>query len=303
MRRSIRRLKEGGRIRIVAPSSPFAPEHLEEGIARLERAGYRVVAEDVLRGQHAYLNGDDATRASVLQAALADRDADVVWLARGGYGLTRILDQLEIPDGELPTVIGFSDATALLALLHQRGIPCVHGPLATTLRHEPQASLDHTLALLGGANAEETLPGAVVLHGGPVVTGPVFVANLCVLSHLVGTPACPDLSGHILVIEEIGERPYRIDRMLTQLLQAGALDGVVGVGVGHLSGCEESGAQVRRVPAPSALDVIAERTAALQIPVIGGLPIGHQAPNYALRIGSAVTLCSGDAPALVLPGA
>src|SRR2546429_3433404 len=133
------------RIRIEAPSSPFSVDKLNAGVAKLRAAGHDV--DDTHAGprssptgaRHAYLNGDDDERRRSLEQALHS-DVDVVWLARGGYGLTRFVSRLEPPRGRAPIVCGFSDATALFAQLQGSGVRCVHGPLATTLADEPDDS-------------------------------------------------------------------------------------------------------------------------------------------------------------------
>lgn len=299
--RNVRSAERGARVRVVAPSSPFPPEKLAAGVRRLEEAGFVVDdTTDVLSGTHAYLNGDDEARARALVDALS-ADVDVVWLARGGYGLTRIVDAIDLPANELPIVVGFSDATALACALLARGAPMVHGPLATTVAAEPAASFEHLLAVLGKRATGRAIEGLVRRAGRGVVEGPLVGGNLCVLAALVGTPALPSLDGAILVLEEIGERPYRVDRMLTQLLRSGALRGVRGVVVGHLTNCEEppSSSSSLRDPAPRALDVVVERLGGLDVPVASGLPFGHEAPNYALPIGCRARL-DVDAGALTL---
>lgn len=281
------------RVHVVAPSSPFAPDALARGVERLQSAGLEVApTDDVLAAGHAYLNGDDAHRVERLHAALHD-DVDVVWLARGGYGLTRIVDQIVAPPDGGPVVVGFSDSTALHARLLRQGFRSVHGPLATTLHGEPPESFAQTLSLLRGER-----PAPVKLHrvlGDGAVDGPVFCANLCVLTHLIGTDVMPDLRGHLLVLEEVGERPYRIDRMLTHLRAAGALDEVAGVVLGHLTGCDDAPRKNGRPPSPRAVDVVAERLQALSVPVARGLPCGHEAPNHSFVQGAWASLhVAGD---------
>lgn len=272
------------RVRVEAPSSPPPVDKLAAGVRRLRAAG--VIVDDTLampRGRHAYLNGDDRERAASLVDALG-ADVDTVWLARGGYGLTRILPLLEVPVANAPIIVGFSDATALFAHLWGQGVPCVHGPLATTIAAEPDDSFAHCLAVLARRARGTALP---VAGGARVdVEGRLFAGNLCVLCALIGTNSFPKLAGSIVVLEEVGERPYRVDRMLTQLIQSGALDGVRAVVAGHLTGCVEpqngSGA---RDQAPVAVQVFAERLGAAGIPFASGLDAGHQAPNRALPLG------------------
>ena len=285
------------RVRVVAPSSPFPEARMARGVARLCEAGLDV--EDtsrVLVEGHAYLNGSDEERGAALEAALAS-DADVVWLARGGYGLTRLLSSLTLPDGPLPLVVGFSDATALSAHLFAHGIASAHGPLITTVADEPPASFQHLMRVLSGHTAGLSLSGLCPPIGhGPTgaADGVLFSANLCVLTHLVGTRSLPSLDGALLVLEEVGERPYRIDRMLTQLTESGALAGVRAVVLGHLAGCEEPGG---KDGAPRAEDVFAERLSALGIPLVRGAPVGHLAPNFALPNGVRAHLAWSDGEA------
>lgn len=280
------------RIRIEAPSSPFSVEKLAAGVARLRAAACVVDDEQALRavlaGRHAYLTTDDDERRRSLEDALRS-DVDVVWLARGGYGLTRIISRLDVP-ARAPIIIGFSDATALFAARPE--LRCVHGPLATTIATEPIATFEHCLAVL-----QRRAQGASFEVNGDSadVDGWLFAGNLCVLAALCGTPAMPSLAGAIVVLEEVGERPYRIDRMLTQLKDSGALAGVRAVIVGQLTGCEEptSASSSRRDPPPAALDVFRERIRALGVPMFSGLAVGHEAPNIALPLGARAKVAGG----------
>ena len=290
-------------IRIEGASSPFPIERLEAGVAVLRAAGHDV--DDRFagpNGRHAYLNGDDNHRRNSLQDALRS-DVDVVVMARGGYGLTRIVDDLFIEGGwpqRLPLVVGFSDVTALFARFAVEGRldRCIHGPLATNLAGEPEHARARFFAALAGNTADDIDgdSGLQLWHAehaerGIAVEGPLFAGNLVVLAALVGTPSMPSLRGHVVVIEEVGERPYRLDRLLTQLVNSGAFEGVVAVVVGHLTDCEEavsSTTATTRDPAPSARDVVIERLRGLGVAVLGGLPAGHQAPNFALPLGGVV---------------
>ena len=321
------------RIHIDGPSSPFRPEALARGIAAMRAWGHEVdndvdddVDDDVdnqhqtLRGSHAYLNGDDDTRRRALEAALAS-DVDVLWLARGGYGLTRIIDDVSIPT-RVPVVVGFSDATALFARLAVAGHldRCVHGPLATTIVAEADDSIARVLGL-AARRARTTvttttmpavLPPLRVLSAAgarETITAPLWAGNLVVLAALCGTRSMPDLRGHIVVVEEVGERPYRLDRVLTQLRRAGAFDGVAAVVVGHLTGCDEPAATngsanaTSRERAPAGIDVVVERLGSLGIPLLAGLPCGHESPNLALPLGGLARLdVDGAVATLVADG-
>ncbi len=297
---SLRSVSQQSHIRIAAPSSPFDASKLNRGMTRLSDAGFRINNTGAtLRHSHAYLNGTDNERSDELSEAF-NSNADILWLARGGYGLTRLSSIFHLPSNDTyPTVIGFSDATALLALLFQHRIPCIHGPLATTVGLEPDESFSHLMGLLLQRPTFIRQFSLDMLCGPQgTVSGRLFAGNLCVLTHLIGTPWMPDLSGAILCIEEVGERPYKIDRMLTQLLESQALANVAGVVVGSMLGCSEDAEPPSDNLNP--LHIIRERLNPLGIPVLAGLPIGHDTPNYALPVGRRVELHT-DNPQLVLP--
>jgi muramoyltetrapeptide carboxypeptidase len=156
------------------------------------------------------------------------------------------------------------------------------------LASEPDASFAHLLDVLAGRPVSVS---GLTSHSGAVeASGPLLAANLCVLTHLVGTRSLPSLRGAVLVLEEVGERPYRIDRMLTQLISAGVLDGVAAVVVGHLSDCDEKpGGASGRDQAPRPLDVFRERLTDRCV-LVTGAPVGHVAPNLALPLGAMARL-------------
>jgi muramoyltetrapeptide carboxypeptidase len=303
------------RVRIEGASSPFPPDRFAAGVARLRDLGF--VVDDRFagpRGRHAFLNGSDEERRASLQEALAS-DVDVVWLARGGYGLGRIVDELVVPapGARMPWVVGFSDATALFCRLVNAGHAhrCIHGPLATTLPAEPDDTIARLRAVLAG-HAPAPVTGLRLVGGAGVgaglvdVAGPLFAGNLCVVASLCGTPSQPRLAqalaGAVVVLEEIGERPYRVDRLLTQLVRSGVLAGAAAVVVGHLTGCDEPSSPAPSSPAPSSsspssrdpvptpLQVFVDVLAPLRIPVLAGLPSGHESPNVPLPLGWAVQL-------------
>ncbi|MCB9568388.1 MAG: LD-carboxypeptidase [Myxococcales bacterium] len=291
-------LRRGARIHISAPSGPVPRDRFDAGLARLQAAlpaDYELA--DNLWAQDGYFAGDDRRRLAALQAALADPSIDAIIAARGGYGLTRILGGLDprrLRDAP-KLLVGFSDHTALLAWALQRaGIASIHGPVITQLGSLEDDDLDRLLELLRGEDpAALVAEEGAVLRGGRV-QGRLIAGNLEVLRALIGTPHFPDLSGAILAIEEIGERPYRIDRALTQLMSSGALRGVRGIAVGQLIGCEEP--PEGNPQSPSAHSVIVERLAVLGVPVVTGFPFGHDFKfNAALPVGVMAELLADDA--------
>ena len=281
-------------MRVVAPASPFDPVRLECGLEVLRtRLGLVPRFRSDLGARAGYLAGDDARRAEEWREAVADPDARAIFCARGGYGSMRILPAIDpAPLLARPKlVVGFSDVTAIHAVLNRAGLATVHGPVVTQLGASPDDAVAHLWALLSGRaprpNAwDAPPPGAGVTGTGVVragrVSGPLVGGSLALLSHLCGTPFLPPLDGAILLVEDVGEKPYRIDRYLTQLRLAGALDRVAAVAVGQLSGCDDE--QVR------AADVVREAVRALGLPAIEGLPCGHEDRNLAVPLGARATL-------------
>lgn len=279
-------VRPGQPIAVVAPCGVHDPERLERGMAMIRTAGHVLAPfPDLLRPVR-YLASDDDQRAGQLMEALSSPDYAAVWIARGGYGLTRILDRLDPRRILSKPVIGFSDVTALFAALHPRGLgPLVHGPVLHSLPITEPGSVEHLLDLLAGRPLEP-LVGEPWIDG--VAEGPLVGGNVALLAALCGTPWQLDARGCVLVLEEVGEAPYRVDRMLQQLGSAGVFDGVVGVAVGDLVDC--------RVPDGASFtirDVVLEHIGGLGVPVVGGLPIGHGARNRAFVWGMPSALRDG----------
>ena len=293
-----RALRPGARVHIVAPSGPVPEDRLAAGLGALQGlfAGEISLAPNIA-ARAGYFAGDDRSRLAALQAALADPDIDAVLCARGGYGLTRLIGQLD------PTrlaaapklLVGFSDVSALLAwALRCVGLCSVHGPVVAQLAEVAEEDRERLGLMLAGEDpgALSAETGAVLVGG--CVEGPLFAANLEVLRCLAGTRFMPALDGWILALEEVGERPYRIDRALTQLLSSGALRGVRGVAVGQLHACEEPA--TGNPDSPSAEAVVLERLGVLGVPLVTGFPFGHvPTRNAALPFGSRVRLDADNA--------
>ncbi len=296
-----RALRPGARIHIAAPSGPVPPDRLEAGIAALRAALGPLAGEfslaPNLAARAGYFAGDDDTRLAALATALADPEIDAIVCARGGYGLTRLLARLDPARlaAAPKLIVGFSDVTALLAWAHVcTGLVGVHGPVITQLGELGSDDHQRLALLLAGDDPGALVADAGVVLRGGCVEGPLVAANLELLRSLVGTRFMPSLAGCVLALEEVGERPYRIDRALTQLLSSGALRGVRGVAVGQLHACEEPA--TGNPDSPSAEAVVLERLGVLGVPLVTGFPFGH-APtrNAALPFGSRVRLDADNA--------
>lgn len=294
-------LRPGARVGVVAPGGAVDPARLEPGLALLRAWGLEPVPGPHLLARQRWFAGSAVERAADLTWALSAPDLDAAWFARGGSGTGELLGELPwarlAPDRP---VIGFSDATALFAALAGRGRRAIHGPVLTTLAEASEDSQASLRQLLFGGRAAP-LPGRQLAGPAQTVTGPVLGGNLTVLASLCGTPWAPRAAGAILLLEDVDEAPYRLVRALGQLLAAGVLAGVRGVGLGELLRCGEPG---------QAEEALAERLAPLGVPIVGGLPLGHGPRNLAFPHGApgrlgALGLDWGDAPSLApkTPGA
>lgn len=290
---------------VIAPAGPVDPADYQAGLAIL--AGrYRVVqqydADDptsASAGGLPYLAGDDASRLRQLNRALRDPRVEAIFCARGGYGSMRILDGLdaEALARRKPPLVGFSDCTALHAWAARHGVPSIHGPVVTQLGRLHTDDVQALFDLLEG-RALPHLTGLQPLTRGRA-TGPLFGGNLSLLSHLLGTPYLPELRGGILLLEEVDEVPYRIDRMLTHLRLCGLLHHVAGVVAGAFIGCDAS--QGRPQLPVAARTVLEDRLGDLGIPVVLGAPVGHGDRNIALPLGLPVSV-DADAGTLSVKG-
>ena len=287
-----RALRCGDAVAVVAPGGPFDRESFDAGLQVLA-ARYRPLFGEGLFARTRYLAGDDARRGSELRAVLADDSVKAVFVARGGYGTMRLLPGLPLADlaSRSPKpVIGFSDLTALHLALQAAGWLSIHGPVVTQLGTQPPELAERLFHLL-----ESPVAPAPPLRGTPLVggvaEGPLLGGNLSLLTHLLGTPFLPDLAGAILLLEDVAERPYRLDRMWTHLALAGVFDQVRGIALGEFTGCEEPDAEY------GSAEVLAALAAETGLPCVSGLPIGHGAVNVPVPLGCRVRL-DGDAGVL-----
>ncbi|GAA3824045.1 LD-carboxypeptidase [Sphaerisporangium flaviroseum] len=276
------RLRPGDRVAVVAPSGPVDPVRLARGRQILAELGLDVVVMPRVLNRRGYLAGSDAGRAADLQEAWCDPDIRAVICARGGYGATRLLGLLDwtVMGAARPKILlGSSDVTALhQAFAVRLGVASCFGPMPAcqTLGDAggPDAvSLAHLTSSLFELETPAPVAGDQVIVPGHA-EGPLTGGNLSLLAALCGTPYAMRGKGHIVLLEDIGEEPYRIDRMLTQLLEAGCLNGAIGIVLGSWERCGDP------------LGVLIERLAGLEVPMIAGLPIGHGTPQFTAWMGA-----------------
>ena len=283
--RAFSALRPGDPVVAVAPASPFDRASFDAGLEIIARR-YRVHYGPGLLTRHRYLAGGDERRLSELAAALADTGARAVFCARGGYGAMRLLPRLEGLAVAVKPVIGFSDITALHQLLQRQGLVSVHGPVLTQLARLDEEAHARLFELLESEAPAAELIGVETYVDG-IGEGPLLGGNLSVLTRLLGTPYLAPLEGAILLLEDLGERPYRLDRMWTHLELAGVFRQVRGIVLGEFIGCEEKDAEY------SSADVLRELAAATGIPCAAGFPIGHGARNQPVPLGVRVRLDAG----------
>lgn len=279
-------LQPGDLLQVIAPSGSLRElDAYHQGLAVWRSQGYRV--ETMELNNWGYLAGRDQERRQQLKEAWSNPEVQGILCVRGGYGTARLLEDWQWLSLDQPKwLIGFSDVTNLLWSLYQEGIGSVHGAVLTTLGQEPQWSIDRLLALVTGKNLD---PLQGTGWGGGKAQGLLLAGNLTVATHLLGTPWQPDFTGIILALEDVTEAPYRIDRYLTQWRTSGALNLVKGIALGRFSRCE---APVG-IPSWRVEEVLRDRLGDLGIPIVSGLPFGHDGENAALPVGSLVEL-DGD---------
>jgi muramoyltetrapeptide carboxypeptidase len=292
----VRGLAPGGHLRVIAPSSPFDREAFDRGVASL-RERYVVTFDDALFAKDGFFAGDDARRLAELHAALADDSVDAIVCARGGYGAMRLLAGIDVAlvARARKLLVGFSDVTALHTVWQRAGLRSLHASMIGGLGRASEARVERWTRAVEGAPAG-VVP-AVRIRGGRV-TAPMVGGNLAVLAGLVGTPYAVPVDGCVLLLEDVGEAPYRIDRMLTTLRLAGVLARAAGVLVGDFTACAP------RDDGRTVDDVLRDRLGDLSIPVASGIPIGHSdAENLEVALGGVVDLDADRGLVTFLQGA
>lgn len=271
--------RHGGAIALIAPASPFDPTLYEKGRAILENAGFRTVPGRSIFNTRSYLAGSDLQRTRDLTDALLAPEIEAVICIRGGYGSGRLLPRLPFQTlRRKPKVfLGHSDITFLhMAFVSQMGWTTLHGPNVTGFAEIPEQAEDVLRVLSGAAEFRWNLaPSQILRHG--TRTGPVLGGNLTCISHMVGTPYLPDMTGALLLIEDRGEALYRLDRMMNHLMLSGILPKLGGILLGEFSDCGEDGRVV---------EMIMEHVRFLDFPVVRGLPFGHGRRNGIIPLGT-----------------
>ncbi len=295
-----KRLKRGDTIGLIAPAGIISEEKLSRAVETMNGLGFRVKIGEYVLQKNGYLAGNDAQRLLDLHAMFADKEVKAIVCIRGGYGTLRLLPNIDFSlIRKNPKIfIGYSDITALLhAIYAKTKLVCFHGPMALS-DFSQDLTLDSFLDSLQEKKRRinyQAVPDEAhdvdtcVIYPGKA-KGQLVGGNLSLLLSLIGTPYEINLKNKILFIEEVGEEPYRIDRMITQLIVSGRLSRVAGVVLGKFSNCAPENPE----RSLSLDELFAERFSILKIPVLQGFPFGHVPQNITLPIGVNAKMNSAD---------
>jgi muramoyltetrapeptide carboxypeptidase len=296
-----RPVERGGRIALVAPASPFDRAAFDAGVTELRRLGFDPVFDDSVFDRHGFVAGSARTRAAALQAAFARADVDAVLAVRGGYGsveLLPLLDADRVREAR-KAFIGYSDTTSLhLWLGSHLQMTSIHGPmidgrLAEGISHYDAATF---LMSLSASPLGELRSDSLEIVRGGEATGTLVGGTLTQLLASFGTPyEFNPPAGHVLFVDEVAERPYRLQRMLVQLRLSGRLARASAVVFGQMPRCDEPGG------AATAIGVVAECLADFPGPVLFGFPSGHStSPLVSLPFGVRTHVVATRTPAVVI---
>ncbi|MGW8122208.1 S66 peptidase family protein [Roseivirga echinicomitans] len=278
-------LSQGDKIAIVAPAKKIQSD-LTFAVNTLTEWGLTPVLGEHVFEAHHYFAGTDAQRLQDLQSALDNPEIKAILIARGGYGTTRILDQINWSNFlENPKwICGFSDITSLITELNKHSVACIHGPMAVTLDWDEQTTESLKSMLFEGRVNYDIPPHPLNQLG--QTNAELIGGNLSIICNTIGTSSEIKTKGKILFLEEVGEYFYHLDRMLVQLKRAGKLDDLAGVIIGDFSSMKDH----KDSFGAEALEVISRHLAHLNIPIAYGLPLGHEKRNLPVYCGIPATL-------------
>ncbi|MCU7496694.1 MAG: LD-carboxypeptidase [Ignavibacteria bacterium] len=289
-----RRLKKGDTLGLITPASFISEDELKESVKNLESLGFKVVYTDNVTARYGYLGGKDEVRAKDVNLMFSRKDVDGIVCTRGGYGCARMFPYLdfEMIKNNPKVIVGYSDVTSLLyAITQKTNMVTFHGPVGTSTFNdfslnyfkgtlmEPSDSL--TLWNARDENPDDISRKVFPIRGGKA-KGRLVGGNLSIVVSLIGTPYDINTDGKIVFLEEVSEEPYRVDRMLTQMIEAGKFDRAAGIALGVFEKCEPRHADS---PSLSLQEVLMDRLFDLKIPVIYGLSFGHIVNKFTMPLG------------------
>ena len=287
-------LKKGDTIGIVCPAGYMPKGNVETCIEVLKSWGYNVVAGKTIVSQFNYFSGTDEERLSDLQTMLDDKNIQAILCGRGGYGLSRIIDSIDFRAFKKNPkwIIGYSDITLLHSHINrQLHIATLHSPMAAAFNDDGYKN-EYVVSLQKAIKGNKANYNCSVhpFNKTGKATAELVGGNLCMIAHSIGTKSAYNTKNKILVIEDIGEYIYNIDRMLIQLKRSGMLENLAGLVVGSFTDLKDT-----TIPfGKNVYEIIKEHTQAYNYPVCFNFPVGHQTENYALKIGATHTLNIND---------
>jgi muramoyltetrapeptide carboxypeptidase len=295
-----RRIKPGDKIGLTAPGGFITKKELQESIDNLKKLGFVPVYSNQILERYGYLAGSDKVRADDLNEMFSRKDVAGIVCARGGYGCARILPMLdyEVIRKNPKILVGYSDITALLyAIYSKTGLVCFHGPVGISTFND--FSVQYFRDVLFNPLNKLQLTNPIIPESVPLITiksgkssGELVGGNLSIVVSLIGTQYDIDSDGKIIFLEEINEEPYRIDRMLTQMIQSGKFRNARGIALGVFRKCEPKEVDPAFPKSLSLFEVLEDRLFDLGIPVLYGLSFGHITDKFTLPFGVTAELDS-----------
>ncbi|MEK0423107.1 MAG: hypothetical protein RLZ95_1017 [Bacteroidota bacterium] len=282
-------LQAGDLIGMVCPAGTIPLEKVQKCVETLTSWGYTVKLGTTVGGKYFTYAGTDAERTADLQEMMDDKNVKAIICARGGYGLSRIIDSLDFTNiiAHPKWVVGFSDITVLHAALQKKGIMSIHGPMAAAFSKGPEGEpyIQALKSILSGQKTSYEASAHRYNQLG-MVKAPMIGGNLCLIAHLIGSQNSLETQGKILFLEDIGEYHYNLDRMVIQMKNAGLLNGLAGLIVGGFS-------EMRDEPTDfgaGAFEIIQSHIKEYTYPICYDFPVSHSLPNYPLKEGAVYTL-------------
>lgn len=291
-------LQAGDKVAIVCPAGQMEENRIANCITELQALGLEVIVGSTIGKTKNYFSGSDEERLADLQNALDDKTIKAIICGRGGYGVSRIVDKLDLHNFKKHPkwIVGYSDITLLHTHINKNtNIASIHGPMAGAFDSYPESEYPSTIfPALMDTKLKYKIEAHELNHIG-TAEGELIGGNLCLLAHSIGSNSEPETKGKILFIEEVGEYIYSIDRLFLQLKRAGWLDHIKGLIIGTFSDVKDT-----TIPFGSDIyDVINEHVKEYSFPIAFDFPVGHTERNVALKIGAKYKL-SVKSPSVVL---
>lgn len=279
-------LKKGDLIYIVCPSGYMPLENVQICVQTLQKQGYVVQLGKTIGNQHNYFAGTEEERLHDLQAALNNKECKAILCARGGYGVSQLIDKLDfsIFKKHPKWIIGFSDITLLHSHINTTQKICsIHSPMAAAFNNGGYKNkyVKSLLQLIKGEQAAYTAKHHKCNKQG-IVTAPLVGGNLSLIAHSIGTKSCYQFKNKILFLEDVGEYLYNIERMLIQLKRAGVFSQISGLIIGGFTDCKDTTLPFGK----DVQSIIHSHINDLKIPISFNFPIGHQPQNFAVIVGA-----------------